>query len=163
MTVWMDHNLAEESIRWSRSPTNGWFGIFDLSGNDMKNLVGMVVLLYYSIYVSRSNKRSRLITLFFERRSFDDGSYNRDIESFKRRSGRLNNIVGSRIPFIDDNLKGFGLKMCCEGSLGEVSRDRRSTSAIHPLIYTALQNCSAICRLLLFTADLILSFRAQHT
>ncbi|KAG5631692.1 hypothetical protein H5410_003409, partial [Solanum commersonii] len=45
--------------------------------------------------------------------------------------------------------------MCCSGSFGIISRNRRLTRA-------ASWSCSMTCRLLLFTADLILSFRAQH-
>ncbi|KAG5595620.1 hypothetical protein H5410_036852 [Solanum commersonii] len=52
-------------------------------------------------------------------------------------------------------------KMCCAGSLDVVSRDRRCTQ--RSTLCIVLQNCSATHRLLLFIADLIFSFRAQHT
>ncbi|KAG5599481.1 hypothetical protein H5410_030851 [Solanum commersonii] len=73
--------------------------------------------------------------------------------------------------------------MCCKGSLREVSQDSRSTRrsalwsspcclalAFSIVVFwiigqhsTALRNCWVIRQLLFFTANLIFSFRAQHT
>ncbi|KAG5586307.1 hypothetical protein H5410_046741 [Solanum commersonii] len=53
--------------------------------------------------------------------------------------------------------------MCCEGSLGEFSQNRRLTrqSALWSSSSPSY-NCSTTYRLLLFTADLILYVKAQH-
>ncbi|KAG5632100.1 hypothetical protein H5410_003817 [Solanum commersonii] len=51
--------------------------------------------------------------------------------------------------------------LCCRRSFGVVNLDCRSTRRYS--LCTASQNCSATRRLLLFTTNLIISFRAQHT
>ncbi|KAG5592664.1 hypothetical protein H5410_043178 [Solanum commersonii] len=44
-------------------------------------------------------------------RSFDYCTYNRDVNSFKGRSNRFNNLIGSSISFVDDDLERLATKI----------------------------------------------------
>ena len=78
---------------------------FNLFRNNMKRLVSIIILFEYLIYVFDSHYRS----FFLDRRPFERSCFNdlfsiRDIQTFKRWSDTLDNLVFG-VPFVDQDLK----------------------------------------------------------